>query len=133
VAAPIDRAFFKLSPRWLDAPLRRTLPTLMLATTGRKTGKTRVSPLLYVEEGDGWAVVATNWGRPHHPAWSANLLADPVADVGFGDHTVEITSRLVEDDEFPALWDRFVEIWPGFNDYRSRIDRTVRMFLLEPR
>jgi deazaflavin-dependent oxidoreductase (nitroreductase family) len=133
LAAPIDKALFTVSHHWLDAPLRRDLATLMLFTTGRKTGKMRRSPLLYLETGSGWAVVGTNWGRPDHPGWSANLLADPRAAVAFGDHTEAVSARNVEGEEFDTLWTRFVEMWPAFADYRDRIDRQLRMFVLEAR
>lgn len=132
VAAPIDRALFRLSPRWLDAPLRRDLPTLMITTRGKKSGRPAMAPLLYLEAGAGWAVVATNWGRPSHPAWSANLLADPRASVAFGDHGVEVVARRVSGAEFDALWARFVEMWPAFEEYRRSAGRRLRMFVLEP-
>jgi len=133
LAAPIDKALFTVSHHWLDAPLRRDLPTLMLVTVGRTTGKVRRSPLLYLETETGWAVVGTNWGRPGHPGWSANLLANAGAEAAFGDHTEPVDARQVEGEEFDALWQRFVEMWPAFTDYRDRIDRRLRMFMLEPR
>ncbi len=133
VAAPIDRVLFRLSPRWLDAPLRREVPTLMLETTGRRSGTHRVVPLLYLTEDDGWVVVATDWGGPEHPGWSANLLADPAAVVGLSDgRRVPVRARRVDETGFEARWDRFVAAWPAFADYRAQSDRDIRMFVLEP-
>lgn len=131
--ARADTALFRLSHHWLDAPLRRDLPTLVLETTGRTTGKRRLAPLLFVEEdGGGWAVVATNWGGPQHPGWSANLTADPSAVVHLGDRSVPVTARRVGGTAFEDRWARFVALWPAFEDYRARTGRAIRMFVLDP-
>ena len=57
------------------------VPSLVLTTTGRRSGKPRSNPLLYVPDGDAYVVIGSNWGQPHQPAWSLNLLAQPAAEV----------------------------------------------------
>ena len=88
---PLDRALYKRSGGRLSVAhvgVRRpgALQTLLLTTTGRKSGEPRSTPVLYLEDGDRLVVVASNFGREHHPAWSANLLADPRATVRIRNH-----------------------------------------------
>ena len=110
----------------------RSLPTLFLTSTGRSSGKRRTSPLPYVSEGEDLVVVATNWGRTHHPDWSANLLASSEAEVSVGGETRSVRSRLASPDEFAALWPRFVAVWEHYDAYLERSGRQPRMFVLEP-
>ncbi|HEY8774878.1 MAG TPA: nitroreductase/quinone reductase family protein, partial [Gaiellaceae bacterium] len=63
---------------------RKTAPVLLLTTTGRKTGKRRTTPLLYVEDADRYVVVASVGGAPTHPAWYLNLRGDPAATIQVG-------------------------------------------------
>lgn len=84
VAPPLDRLVFRLSRgRRLATP--SSVPTLLLTTTGRRSGEQRTVPLSYVVHDGAEHVVGTNWGQRHQPAWALNLLADPTA-------TVETTS-----------------------------------------
>jgi deazaflavin-dependent oxidoreductase (nitroreductase family) len=108
-------------------------PILLLVHTGRTSGEERRSPLVYVETDGGHAVVGTNWGKPNHPHWALNLLANPDAQVVLGGTTTPVGARRVDDDERTALWPRFVEAYPGYADYAKRLDRDAHMFVLEPR
>jgi deazaflavin-dependent oxidoreductase (nitroreductase family) len=117
------------------AVLRRFgFPWMLLATTGARTGLRRETPLLYVRDGDRFACVGTNFGQPKHPAWTANLRADPTAWVTVGDTTVEVRAEQVTDPAVAQpLWDRLVAVYPGYADYLPRrADLPPRMFLLHP-
>ena len=105
-------------------------PMGYLTTHGRKTGKERTVPLLFVESSAGNpVVVGTNWGGKGHPLWVANLEADPSARWKASDE-VPVTARRVEGTEFNELWLKLVEIWPGYDKYVERSGRKPRMYEL---
>jgi deazaflavin-dependent oxidoreductase (nitroreductase family) len=132
VAPDIDRAAHRLSGgRMLLMPA--TLPSLMLTTTGRRSGQPRQTPLLCHLEADGsHLVVDTNFGRPPRPAWSHNLLATPQASVTRRGRTRPVTATLLEGTERAAAWDHLVEIWPAYVSFAQRSGRRLRIFRLTP-
>lgn len=108
-------------------------PALLLRTTGAKSGQTRESPLLYAREGDDFVVVGTNFGTEHHPAWTANLLKQPSAEIVVGTSTLSVRGELLDDASFARLWPRFTQVYPGYDAYLERLDRRKpRMFRLRP-
>lgn len=130
--APVDALLQRVSrARW---GFGQTLgaPSLLLITVGRSTGQPRRSPLLYVPYGEGFAVVGTNFGKPSHPGWTANLLACPRATVVTGGREMQVASRLLEGAERERLWARFVAMARSYDAYQQRCARTPRLFLLEP-
>jgi deazaflavin-dependent oxidoreductase (nitroreductase family) len=117
---------------------RRTLlgpigaPTLLLETTGRKSGLPRNSPLLFARDGDSVVVVGSNFGQSHHPAWTANLLADPHAVVLVGGERIPVTATLLDGAEAEAAYQKMVEVTSVYATYRGRTDRRIRVFRLTP-
>jgi deazaflavin-dependent oxidoreductase (nitroreductase family) len=111
----------------------RGRPVLLLTTTGRRTGRARTTPLVYVREGDDYVVVGSNAGHDRHPRWRANLLADPRASVQDGDRTIPVTARFAEGDEAQRLWERLAEHSPGFRRYRAMTSRPFPIAVLSPR
>jgi deazaflavin-dependent oxidoreductase (nitroreductase family) len=108
-------------------------PTLLLITTGAKTGKKRSSPLLYVRDADNFGVVGTNFGTEHHPAWTGNLLKTPEAEIVVGKDTIGVTAALCDKAIFDRLWPAFTTVYPGYDAYLARLTkRAPRMFLLRP-
>ena len=129
---PFDKVVRKVSgDRWNVA--RGVLPTLMLVHTGRTSGREIRTPLTFVRDGDAFGVAATNWGRAPHPQWSSNLLAHPDAVVERKGRTIRVRARQLDAHEKQALWQKFVDLWPAYGTYGTRIPREVRVFLLEPR
>ncbi|WP_347343694.1 nitroreductase family deazaflavin-dependent oxidoreductase [Jatrophihabitans telluris] len=129
---PIDRAVQRRSRGRLSILGADVLPELLLTTTGRSTGRRRTVALLYAvaAEPDDYVVVASNWGQPHHPAWSANLLAQPRATVELRGREQVVQARLAEGTERDQVWPRVLEIWPAYATYSARSGRTLRVFLL---
>lgn len=128
VAPVVDRALYRrLGGRVLGAGP----PVLLLTTVGRKTGRQRTVPLLYVEEGEKLAVAASNWGRREHPGWSENLLAEPLAWVQVGEERRRCRARPATPRERELLWGRFLRLWPAYDAYRRRCGREIRIFILE--
>jgi deazaflavin-dependent oxidoreductase (nitroreductase family) len=131
VFTPADRLVLKLTKgRRSLAPT--AIPELVLTTTGRRSGLARANPVLYLEDGGSYVVVASNYGRQRHPAWSYNLAANPDAEVQIGDRRQRVTARRATEDEFARYWPALVEMWPGWRKYRTMTDREFRMFVLEP-
>jgi deazaflavin-dependent oxidoreductase (nitroreductase family) len=132
----LDRALYRISGgrmSTLHVGSSDALPTLLLTTTGAKSGRQRSTPVLYLEEPAGAVlVVASNFGRESHPAWSANLIADPRARVAIHGRERAVSARRLDAAELDQRWDRLLEIYPGWSDYRERTDRSFRAFLLEP-
>jgi deazaflavin-dependent oxidoreductase (nitroreductase family) len=108
-------------------------PMLMLHTVGAKSGQPRTSPLLYARDADDVLLLGTNFGQPKHPGWTANLVAYPEAQIDIGPHSLKVTATSIGDDEWPMLFPRFVEIYPGYENYLERRgDLVPRMFRLVP-
>jgi len=107
------------------------LPTFVLVTTGRRSGTLREQPLVHVAVDNGWAVVGTNWGQDHHPAWTHNLLADPSASVRVGGREVAVTARLLAGAERDGVYARFEALSPNYAAYKVWSGKDVRVFALE--
>ena len=106
------------------------MPTLLLTATGRKSGKPRTVPLLYVENDDGYAVVASFAGAPEHPAWYRNLEKTPDASVQIEDRVIPVTASTATAEEKKSLWPRFIAIYPDYDSYQEETERDIPVVLL---
>ena len=110
------------------------LPSLLLTTTGAKSGQPRSAPLACMPQDDGSIlVVGSNFGREHHPAWTGNLLKTPDATVQFARRTFDVTAHLLSDEEKAEVWPRLTEKWPTFDTYVAASGRNLRVFRLVPK
>jgi deazaflavin-dependent oxidoreductase (nitroreductase family) len=107
-------------------------PTLLLTTTGRRTGEPRTAPLIFARDGDDFLVVASVGGMPKHPAWYLNLQADPTASIQVKGDRFDVIARTASDDEKPRLWSVVNEVWPNYEVYQSRTDRVIPVVVLHP-
>ncbi|WP_228561351.1 nitroreductase family deazaflavin-dependent oxidoreductase [Catenulispora pinisilvae] len=109
------------------------IPTLLLTTTGRKSGQQRTVPLLYSRHEGALLVVGSNWGQQHPPAWALNLLADPEATVSIRGKSGPVRARIVEGEERELVWNSLLtKNWPGYENYAERAGRHINIFALEP-
>ncbi len=109
-------------------------PTLLLTTTGRKSGQPRTSPLLYGRDGDdALIVVGSNFGQEHHPAWTANLIADPDATVTMGGKDIAVHAELLQGEDAERAFGILADVARTYTEYRSRTDRELRVFRLTAR
>jgi deazaflavin-dependent oxidoreductase (nitroreductase family) len=108
-------------------------PTLLLSTVGAKSGLRRVSPLLYTRDGAQLLVIGSNFGQAHHPAWTANLRANPAAVVTIGGREIPVLARELTGDERTTAIARFIELTPVYAAYQRRTDRDLRVFALTAR
>jgi len=105
----------------------------LLTTTGARTGLERTQPLAFIDDGDGLLAVGSNYGRPNHPAWSHNLLADPSCIVEFRGPPAPYEAVLLEGDERAQAFATVVDFYRGYEQYRRRCaPRTIRVFRLWP-
>jgi deazaflavin-dependent oxidoreductase (nitroreductase family) len=107
------------------------VPTLLLTTTGRKTGERRTTPLIYGRDGDDYVIVASKGGTPNHPAWYLNLDADPDVELQVKDEVFAARARTASPDERSRLWQQMAEIWPAYDDYAKKTDREIPVVVLE--
>ncbi len=134
VIVPVDRVVARLTRGRLVTFNLRDLPSLLLTTTGRRSGEPRTVPLLYLADGSDFIVMASNFGQRSHPAWSANLLARPEATVTVGGRPLPVRAVLAEGEERDRLVARLKELWPAYGSYEVwAANRTLRVFRLTPR
>lgn len=108
-------------------------PLCYVTVRGRKTGSLRTVPLLHVRDGARIVLIASNWGRRDHPAWALNLDAAGEASVTYpGERPRDMTSRRASAEERERYWAEALNVWPGYDGYRRRVSREIRMFVLEP-
>ncbi|MFP3991785.1 nitroreductase family deazaflavin-dependent oxidoreductase [Streptomyces sp. E11-3] len=143
------RAFAKVAPHFVPAMDRvvhrltrgkvllsaRMLPGVILTARGAKSGLPRRTPLACMpEEASGtWVLVGSNFGRPGHPAWTANLLAHPEAEVSWKGADIPVRARLLVGEERAVAWAAVLEFWPPYATYQARVSREIRLFRLERR
>ena len=108
------------------------LPTLLLATTGRKSGEQKMSPLIYKKVSDGYVIIASKGGAPNHPAWYLNLQADVECKIQVGSLVLAVTARVAAGDERKAPWDQLVKVYPPYNTYQQTAGgRVIPVVVLE--
>ncbi|GGL88829.1 nitroreductase family deazaflavin-dependent oxidoreductase [Nakamurella endophytica] len=106
-------------------------PLLILHTTGARTGQERLSPVMYQQVGDRWAVFASKAGADTNPDWYHNLLADPRATVEIGTDTVPVRASVAQGEERAVIWEEQKRRYPGFAGYERKTSRTIPVVLLE--
>ena len=110
----------------------RGMPVLILTTVGRKTGKKRVNPVVYIRDGTNYVVVAANNGADEHPAWFLNLKGNPRITMEVDDKELPVIARQASADEQARLWPRLVERGPFFEGYKKKSKRDIPIVVLEP-
>jgi deazaflavin-dependent oxidoreductase (nitroreductase family) len=106
-------------------------PLVLVHHTGAKTGRERISPLFYQSVGDNWAVFGTHGGKPHHPAWFHNLMANPRVTVEVGAETVPAVARLAEGAERERIWAKETALIPKFAEFEAAAGRQIPVVVLE--
>jgi deazaflavin-dependent oxidoreductase (nitroreductase family) len=123
----IDRWFYRLTrgratfTSWLAG-----LPVAWLTTTGAKSGAERTCPVVALPAGDGrLVVIASNYGQRHNPSWYHNLRAHPRAHVLFDGERLDMVARELDGEERERWYERGIEIYPGWVQYRKRAQRKI--------
>ncbi len=110
------------------------LPTLLLFTTGRKSGAEGIMPLLYGKVDTGYAIIASKGGHPKHPGWYHNLVAQGDVKVKVANDEFPATARVTSGAEREKVWAQMAEMYPPFVDYQKAAGaREIPVVVLEPR
>ena len=109
----------------------RGMPVVVVTMRGARSGKVRKVPVMRVEHGGAYAVVASKGGAPEHPLWYYNLVANPGVELQDGPDRREVTARQVDGDERVLWWDRAVAAYPDYAEYQQRTQRQIPVFVLE--
>ncbi|WP_371661736.1 nitroreductase family deazaflavin-dependent oxidoreductase [Streptomyces sp. NBC_00280] len=143
VVPALDRAVHRLT-RGKVLLSAQLLPGVVLSVRGAKSGQLRRTPLACMPEGAGegegggkeegkgsggsWLLIGSNFGRTGHPAWTANLLAHPDAEVNWKGEDIPVTARLLAGEERDAAWKALLAFWPPYATYQARVEREIRIF-----
>jgi deazaflavin-dependent oxidoreductase (nitroreductase family) len=105
--------------------------TLLLTTTGRRSGEKRTTPLIYGQHGADFVVVASQGGAPDHPDWYKNLSRDPEVEVQVKGDRFSARAHTATPEEKPELWEIMTREWPDYDAYQQKTDREIPVVVLE--
>jgi len=105
---------------------------LLLSTTGRKSGKIHVIAISYFRDGNHYILVASNWGKSHHPAWYHNLISQPLAEIQVKARKIRVCARPAAIEEYERLWNYVNTKNPVYNRYQRNTYRKIPIMILEP-
>jgi deazaflavin-dependent oxidoreductase (nitroreductase family) len=108
------------------------VPTLLLTTTGRRSGRSLTLPLIFGKSGSNYVVVASKGGAPAHPAWYLNLQANPDVQVQVKAEKFNARAVTASREERPALWAKMVGIYGPYAQYQTKTDRQIPVVILKP-
>src|SRR5580704_17006632 len=108
------------------------LPVIVVTNLGGKSGKLRKTPVMRVEHGGSYAMVASKGGAPEHPVWYYNLRANPQVELQDGSDKRDMVAREVSGDERAQWWKRAVDVFPNYAEYQQKTSREIPVFVLEP-
>jgi deazaflavin-dependent oxidoreductase (nitroreductase family) len=130
----------------VDPPLMRAtrglvkvpsgVPTVLLSHTGAKSGKERTTPLVYFTDGGNVILIASQTGKPRHPAWYHNIKANPEIELWARGRGGAYRAREADGEERERIWKLATRLYPGYDDYQRRADpagRRIPVVVCEPR
>jgi deazaflavin-dependent oxidoreductase (nitroreductase family) len=142
MASPVFNTFMKIATR-INIALYRlskgtfanrigTLPILLLTTTGNKSGKVRITPVVYVKDGEDYTIAGSVGGMDWNPAWYHNLKGNPQAKIEVGDKAMNVKAIFTEGEERTRLYEQFKAAGDNFVQYEQRTDRVIPVIRLRP-
>ena len=108
------------------------LEVLLLTSTGRKSGKQRTVPVVYMRDGSAYVITASAGGADKHPGWFFNVRSNPQATIEVKDKRIPVVAEVAGPEKKPELWARLVEVAPNFAGYQKRTSRDIPMVILRP-
>lgn len=118
---------------WAGVDGKQSLPCLLLTTTGRRSGETHTTPLIYGRDGDRHVIVASRGGSVGHPLWYRNLAEHPEVELQVGADRFQARARTAEGEERTALWQLMAGIFPTYDDYheKAKAHREIPVVVLD--
>lgn len=107
-------------------------PVMLLTTLGRRSGKYRTTPVLFLQKEHDWVIVASNVGRPKNPTWYYNLKEDPTLTIRVRDQVMKAHAREASADETEQLWPSLAKMYLAYSDYQKKTSRRIPVLVLEP-
>src|SRR6266704_3106696 len=108
------------------------VPVLLLTTTGRKSGKQRTLPLIYIMDDSAYVITASAGGADKHPGWFFNIRSNPQATIQVKDAHIKVKAEVGEQEKKSEFWPRLLELAPNFAVYEKRTSREIPMVILPP-
>ena len=108
------------------------VPSLLLTTTGRKSGEKFIFPLFYGKTGDSYLIIASKGGAPEHPGWYKNILGNNEVEVQVGTKKLKARARTATGAERGKLWQEAIKFWPPYTDYQKKTEREIPVVVLDP-
>jgi len=105
---------------------------LLLHTKGAKSGQERVNPVVYMQDGDRWLIVASKGGAPANPDWYYNIRANPRVAVEIGTETVQAQAAVAEEPERTRLYNKIAQAMPIYAEYQRKTSRMIPVIILTP-
>src|SRR5882757_368596 len=110
----------------------RGVPVIVVTSVGSKSGKLRKNPVMRIEHDGVYAAVASQGGAPTHPVWYHNFKANPLVEVQDKTVTKDYRARELTGEERVLWWGRAAQVWPDYDEYQTKTDREIPVFVLEP-
>ena len=110
----------------------RGKPVIILTTVGCRSGRIRKTPLMRVEDGGSYAVIASQGGAPENPRWYGNIIANPLVELQDGPIKRVYRAHEASGAERARWWDTAVQAWPDYAEYQKKTDRVIPVLVLEP-
>ncbi len=133
VMSKVNTWIYRASGGRFGNKFTRGAPVFLLLTKGRRSGEIRTAPLIYVEDGDDYLIVASKGGMSRNPAWYLNLEVTPECEVELGRERIPMTAKRVSDEEKKALWPKICKVYPDYDDYQARTERNIPVVRLTKR
>jgi deazaflavin-dependent oxidoreductase (nitroreductase family) len=129
----VNTLAYKVSGGRVGGTFLQGAPVALLTTIGRKSGEPRVSPLLFLRDGDRVVLVASQGGRTNNPMWYLNLRANPKVTVQIKKEVLQLTARDATEAERAQYWPELVAMYSSFEDYQSWTERVIPIVICDPR
>jgi deazaflavin-dependent oxidoreductase (nitroreductase family) len=123
-------ALYRLTGGWVGGWVGA--PILLLTTRGRKSGRRRTLPLLFLKTDRGYAIVASYGGSDRHPAWYLNLVAEPEVEIQVGPFRRKAIAETVDAERRAELWPKLLSLYRGYDDYQARTEREIPVVEITP-
>ncbi len=131
LVSPLDRFVVRISGGRIPPLSSLAVPTLLLTTVGRRSGRERTIPLVYVSSDDGYAIANARPAGERINPWVLNLRASGFGMVRVRGEMLRVVAHELDDAQIELWWQELVEVWPAFGEhYAATGERAV--FVLEP-